>query len=303
MQSRLIILVVICVCLASFGTTSCTIYKPESTISTIGVAPKEIRLLIVLSQGFHSCKNAFRNLLIPVRQYIETARHDLEQHYGEAVVLKVAYMDICFTGGVLDDFKAERIFHQVIHADGTEKPRLEASPSTIHHIIETIAADMGTSRNPTHVYLIGHSHGGWLMLKTAQVWQHRADLRRLFTIDPISYQRCTQSYLIFNRLIKGLSLSTLTKDKECTRFPSDIEPHAAAIRKNISEMWTNFYQNQFLFVHSDRSTAADSNRQLSYNDLKGLDFAHKAIIDDRKVWQAISLQISGDLAEFAAKLP
>lgn len=281
--------------------------RKDSTLNTNPVppvlAPKKINILIVLSQGFHSCTNAYEGLLAPVRKRQEEVRKELEQKYGDTVEFNVAYMDVCFTGGVLEDFKSEKIFHQVTHADGTKKRRLEAGPSTIHHIIETVAAEMGTPENPTHVYLIGHSHGGWLMLNTAKLWRGEADLRRLFTIDAISYQRCTQTYLIFNRLMKGLSIAQLTKDPECTRFPSDIAPYAPLIRKKISGLWTNFYQTKFWVVHSLGSPSADSNREMMYDGPEDRDFAHKAILGDARVWNAITLQIVNDLQDFAAAQP
>lgn len=124
---------------------------------------------------------------------------------------------------------------------------------------------------PGHVFLAGHSYGGWLSLKTGLAVTQDVRIEGLFSIDPISRPNCTFS-----------------NPAECTQFPSDVTPAQRLQLKDRTDVWTNFYQTQTSFLHSSPATEADENVRVATG--------HTGIDTHSDVWAPISNRIARALA-------
>jgi predicted alpha/beta hydrolase family esterase len=113
------------------------------------------------------------------------------------------------------------------------------------------------------IYLIGHSHGGWLSMKTDSDLAARHQIKALFSIDPISRTGCTTS--IFTN---------------CMSAPRDIGTQERQLIKSKTEHWTNFYQTQTLHLRSSAIDQATRNLKVAA--------AHTEIQLSDAVWNEIN---------------
>lgn len=120
----------------------------------------------------------------------------------------------------------------------------------------------------THVFVVGHSYGGWLSMKLVESYQGLSDkIKTLHTIDPISKKLC-----YFDNV------------SECLSAPRDIEKPA---REHISAntgIWVNAWQDVTFFLHSSPIPEADQNPK--YNS------EHWDIDNDEDLWQEIHRQVA-----------
>lgn len=235
-------------------------------------------VLIIVSQGFHSCKRDESNHLELIQERLDKAEH-----------LRAAYMNVCFTGGMLDDFKDERLYYQIA-IDGTWGKWIEGTPDSVTKTMQQVADHIGTVESPTAVYLVGHSHGAWLTLHAAAHWQSGARITRLYTLDPISFVRCTQKYMINLRLTGDKD-----SDHECGHFPADLLPASKHIRQNIALSWDNYYQRSFPWIRSSANDFADTNTEISDLPSTPRFSAHRRLLNDTRIWNGIVHQIFADL--------
>ena len=92
------------------------------------------------------------------------------------------------------------------------------------------------------IFLIGHSYGGWLAMKTVYELADNLEFTGLFTIDPISRKTCNYESPL-----------------GCISAPEDIIPfQRIKIRRNTSK-WLNFYQSETWYLHSSHILQAHAN--------------------------------------------
>ena len=100
-----------------------------------------------------------------------------------------------------------------------------------------------TMNEYTDVFVVGHSYGGWLALKTVETFEGNPSIiKSLYSIDAISKRLC-----FFNN------------PAECVSAPRDI---LARGRKKINEntkVWVNPWQRRTFFLHSSAIPQADEN--------------------------------------------
>lgn len=145
----------------------------------------------------------------------------------------------------------------------TSRAPNEIRSSERPEFIETIE-NMMTTGAP--IYLIGHSHGGWLSIKTANDLAQNHRLKALFSIDPISRTGCTTS--IFSN---------------CTSAPRDISTQERQFIKSKTEKWQNFYQTETSYLHSSPIDQATINLKVTA--------PHTEIQLTDIVWQSIDAAV------------
>ncbi len=254
---------------------------------------RKIDFLFVVAQGFYSCTYRLRNTRETIHNLTTDAIKNApkSKRYSTSVTI----IEPCFSGGLVENAGAEKLHYTITRPGEDTGDKREISVDALNYSIGSIA-NGANNENPMYVYLIGHSHGGWLVMNSALNWRSKGILRGLFTIDPISYKNCTQLQGIAYHLVMGLNLLGF-ENPECTRAPTDLVNDYPKIAENSNRIWHNYYQTQFSYVHSGPAEGATTNRELKftypYVDL--IKFAHRDILGDDRVWSSIKNVISSDI--------
>lgn len=120
----------------------------------------------------------------------------------------------------------------------------------------------------THVFVVGHSYGGWLAMKLAESYRGTPDkIKTLHTIDPISKELC-----YFNNV------------SECLSAPRDIGKPSREHIRDHTETWVNAWQDVTFFLHSSSIAEADENPKY--------DEEHWDIDNNDELWEKIHQQIA-----------
>ncbi len=127
-----------------------------------------------------------------------------------------------------------------------------------------------TERQPTRVYVAGHSYGGWLAMKTGLALPTDVKIDGLFTIDAISRPNCT-----------------ILHPSGCTQAPADIGIADRATLAQRTNHWLNFFQTETGFLHSSPIDQADENHQEPA--------PHTGIDTYPDVWSRITAEISSSM--------
>lgn len=127
--------------------------------------------------------------------------------------------------------------------------------------------ELVAANEPGHVYLAGHSYGGWLALKTGIALAEDVRIEGLFSIDAISRPNCT-----------------FANPAECTQFPSDVtREHRRALAER-TDTWVNYYETQTSFLHSSPAEEADDNVLVPTS--------HTGIDTHANVWTSLTSRIA-----------
>lgn len=123
----------------------------------------------------------------------------------------------------------------------------------------------------THVFVVGHSYGGWLSMKLVESYQGVADkIKTLHTIDPISKELC-----YFDNV------------SECLSAPRDIKKPAREHINASTAIWVNAWQDVTFFLHSSPIAEADQNPKY--------DVEHWDIDNNDELWDEIHRQVATSL--------
>lgn len=175
-----------------------------------------------------------------------------------------------------------------------------ASVSDPIPFFQAVQAQTDDSANP--VYLVGHSHGGWLAMYTAYYLRSATDVRLLYTVDPISPLHCTPSSYYAAVASPALSPYFLAG---CQRAPQDFTvEHRTAINARLADRgWRHYYQVNFVPLHS--SDYDDAGRPAHSMDLSpflnvttGMHpswNAHTGIDELSTIWHSVDVSIGMDL--------
>ncbi len=129
--------------------------------------------------------------------------------------------------------------------------------------IEEFSSFMKESRGESDkLTMVGHSYGGWLMMKLAVDRAESWDVDSIFSIDPISRSECTFS-----------------NPANCTSAPRDIsEDQYAQLAASVGN-FQNFYQTRTFYLHSGPIKHASKNTKLNET--------HTSIDTAEEIWQNI----------------
>ena len=163
------------------------------------------------------------------------------------------------------------------------------SSSAIHQLIaQRTTAD-------TAVFLIGHSHGGWLAMKATagltNVWG-------LFSIEPISADECDVRDYLMNRSKRPIPRRQVIV-AGCRQAPSDVS--VAAIQR-ATPNWFNYHLDEREFRGDLHSSSIYGATNVPFPLGQGKDSHHLLGLDYR-VWTDICLRTSQILGESRASCP
>ena len=148
--------------------------------------------------------------------------------------------------------------------------------STVPEMIKIVGEELKKIA-PVKLHLVGHSYGGWTIMQLAKNLPPEIEIEGFTTIDPISVKECNAA--VYASLILGGG-----NINGCQRAPADFtESDIKAIRSRTNR-WTNYYQNNFPFLHSGPIAAARNNEKSYYS----LGFEpHNDFLKDESVIQEI----------------
>ena len=206
--------------------------------------------VVGFEQVYGSCQGGYFSDMTPKGMDVNDEYNKIMARFPKAVKERVRVIMGCFGNSrgsmVSVDDNGQRVEHDLADA-----------------LRDTIAQRIAQIENPS-VYAIGHSWGGWSVMRIVHSLAETIPVRLLVTIDPISYARCGPGEIAGSYFSSYREVAT---NPECTKAPSDI---TAPMRKAIAAKtahWANFYQTGSLWLHSGSITGADVNTPLT--ELKG----------------------------------
>ena len=258
--------------------------KPTSTLSEVGQGETPGTPIIVVMGGYLSCKLPL-NTPYSLSMYPE-ARKFITELSKRSNGLGARFVITCF-----------HTSPSKMRYVTSDNPSLmyTTHPEDLNDII------MGqVDQTESHsLYLIGHSYGGWNVMKASATLPEQVRIKSLVTIDPISMENCKPDVFASAYVRSTFSFNPSVG---CTQAPEDLRPHFTAINKRSSR-WQHFYQNDYGFLHSSAVSETRSNRKLEIkthwlNSLK----AHLDIDSDIRTWQPVREAAFSDYPKLVSKL-
>lgn len=151
------------------------------------------------------------------------------------------------------------------------------------------------------VYLLGHSHGGWLGMYATWYLPATSKVRMLYTVDPISPAHCTPINYVA-ALAQPSNSGTFLAG--CRRAPTDF---TVASRQTINMRlmdrgWRHYYQQNFSPLHSglfegsaQPAVSYDVSSFLGSDGTRPSWNAHSGIDDLDLIWTSFGASIGNDL--------
>jgi hypothetical protein len=134
----------------------------------------------------------------------------------------------------------------------------------LHPIISRIEKLSENYRRP--IFVIGHSHGGWLAARVVENLRQPIRNGYLATLDPISFVDCNPAVIADAFWQNAGWLPGVWGQLEpCRNAPQDFASNSIAqIRKNLgASRWRSYYQTNFAPLHSGPFHGADTNLDMS----------------------------------------
>lgn len=292
----------LCVVLVLFGCKQRLSTSKIRELEAVENASPERNFVIVLAQGFYSCTYSYNGAKGLVSAAIEAAVAAVKaQKHADNLKANVTVIETCYSGGVLQPSIGqgiETLFYSITEPDSTEGPSRQSNSQAVAQLVYERTRTLSDEGARAKVIMVGHSHGGWLVMKLARDWRNDGDLSMLATIDPISQVNCTQGALIYqNALRTAVPFGALLANAECHRAPRDLEPYAAIARK--ASQWKHFYQTTFPPLHSGPIAEAQPNENVN----SGGAIAHNTILSNPHVWNIISTGIRSAVEAAFADFP
>jgi hypothetical protein len=163
----------------------------------------------------------------------------------------------------------------------------------VNFLIDRIERQSENYQRP--VYVIGHSHGGWLAMQIALSLRQPLVGGYLATIDPISFIECNAATFA-DALLGGWG-----QLEPCRRAPQDMGSWGVnQIKKMIpGGSWRHYYQTNFLPLHSGPMHGPDKSLDmspfLSLNaGVASTINAHVRIANLSSVWIGLRLSLERD---------
>jgi hypothetical protein len=242
-------------------------------------------LRFVYFQGFLSCTLSNR---APVQKFLEVSKNhpDARVYWG------------CFDGGFVQHAQDwhERFFLYTIEPNGQWSEPLEmnarTAPQEIALMIRKELRELegkpsfdNTDAKLMDVFVAGHSHGGWMAMRTAYHigLVERAQIQQVLTIDPVSFDLCHSSWFPVSAVQN--TFRWWGEPHDCHRAPRDLEPIAPFIASAAGNRWVNIYENTMPYLSSGPMKGAPINK--IYYSQTNFDWftAHRAILLDETTWK------------------
>jgi len=155
--------------------------------------------------------------------------------------------------------------HSALYAQDNSDHSIAGSDSwDLNLIIDRIERQSENYKRP--VYIIGHSHGGWLAMQIALNLRKPLTGGYLATIDPISLVECNAATYADALLWTVLSpVGGWEALAPCRRAPGDMGTWGVnQIKKNIPPgSWKHYYQTNFRPLHSGPMSGPDNSLDMS----------------------------------------
>lgn len=143
--------------------------------------------------------------------------------------------------------------------------------------------------DPTSIYIMGHSYGGWLGLAVASYFPKGTALNGLMSIDAISKINCRPVELIWSYLRSSLGT---WPHQGCVEAPSDFSMSDLNHIKELSGWWENYFENQSIYLHSTAIKHADNFVvNFEVNGPFEIFDPHRKIFFDSRVWGRIEKKL------------
>ena len=235
--------------------------RPDSSIYETNT---QIEPLIVAMGGYNSCKsedpkkanevdvNPLGNgpLGMGLFKPFNALKTLLNDKYG----IKARYIVSCFESGSSANVRSTSAPDQLKTIDPKDFPKL-------------IATEM---RRGSPIYLVGHSHGGWLSLQNTLALAEEVTIDGLFSTDPISRVHCNPP------AITG-----------CTVFPQDIDEAKQISIKGATGYWLNTWQTSTFYLRSGPAKHADENIKINAS--------HSSMDIHKSLWDKIQEKVTENL--------
>lgn len=240
------------------------------SLSCVGVLAAE-RVLVVGSGGWMSCRQGVQS------QFIASQLSNLVDNLSAQFPDKQFDVLLTCSSGLAAANNARPL--EYFHRSGSHCRYGKVPACELASLVRQIAPP------GTHIFLIGHSHGGWHVMQAAM----RLDfVEGLFTIEAISAAECDTRAFLRNRSRRFLTQRNRI-EPGCRRAPVDVD--TAAI---LSATRGNWY-NHHLAACQDRgdlhSSEAFGAINFAYYD-QGGSRAHHRLGLDHRVWTQICQDIS-----------
>ncbi len=154
----------------------------------------------------------------------------------------------------------------------------ETTVGGVEALTEAVRGRMAAAEPGSKLVVIGHSYGGWAVIKAAAALAGEVDVAYLATIDPVSTTGCPPA-------------AYLDADEPfgpCTVAPEDLEADFVKLH-DAGVTWVQFYQDRYDFIQSTPIAEATRNVYLTYPNLS--DFwawqAHALMDGDPRVWDVL----------------
>lgn len=245
--SKLTIVTLIASCLVSCGRRHEAELKGQ---------PAE-RPLIVGLGGYNTCMTGTQHgsweapLGMTLHLRTENLRRTLQANYG----IEVDVILSCFTR-----------FTELRFVESTDNYAKLNTNQQINDFIRLLHQKIDKH---SKVYIMSHSYGGWLGMRTVAEYQgSRTHIKSLYSVDPISRPHCQ----IENPFAWG----------GCRLSPPDIDDKARQLIGESTGRWFNFWQNQTFYLHSAEISQADNNMRLAreHTDINDADEVWKFQLED-----------------------
>jgi len=214
-----------------------------------------IRPLIVGMSGYNTCtrsQNYHNGETGPLGAQIFRNIESVTQQITDILGIEPGIMASCFTDS------SDLITSSSMDGWKLNRPEDQDYIAEIHNQMEFF----------THVFVVGHSYGGWLSLKLAETYNGPTDrIKTLHSIDPISKKLC-----YFDSV------------SECLSAPRDIETAAREHIRDFTDFWASPWQDATFFLHSSPIEEADEN---PHHDAE-----HWDIDNDQDLWDSIQQKIA-----------
>lgn len=214
-----------------------------------------IRPLIVGMSGYSTCteSDSYHNgEQGPLGAQIFRKIERIFQHITDKLGVEPGLMASCFTND------SKLITASSLDGWKLNKPSDKEYLASVHQQIDFF----------THVFVVGHSYGGWLAMKLAETYGGANDkIKTLHTIDPISKELC-----YFNNV------------SECLSAPRDFDVASRTRIRENTGVWVNAWQDTTFFLHSSAIAEADENPKY--------DAEHWDIDNDDSLWESLNEKVA-----------
>lgn len=203
--------------------------------------------VVVVMGGFRSC-NYENGLPTPKGKPRWYRAEDLEarltqSEFGTPAATAAKWVRTCYSS-------SGEIFYVTSAKPGSIRRATNADLSPFFLALAALAGG-GDDGHP--VYIIGHSHGGWLAMMTAWGLPASVNVRSLFTVDPISPLECTWKNYVLASSSWFVPWSTnFCAVDGCQKAPSDfaVARRYQLLKRMPERGWWHYYQRNFLPLRS-----------------------------------------------------